>query len=75
MTAKNIFLVRTTAAMIAAGMLIIIAMVGFSYWMLERTRQATEEVLATREIRGAMLDLFSVLQDAETGQRGYLLTS
>ncbi len=75
MTAKNIFLVRITAAMIAAGMLIIIAMVGFSYWMLERTGQATEEVLATREIRGAMLDLFSVLQDAETGQRGYLLTS
>jgi signal transduction histidine kinase len=55
-------------------MLILLAMIGFSYFILERTRDATEEVLATREIRGALLDLFSVLQDAETGQRGYLLT-
>ena len=35
---------------------------------------STEEVLATRELRSAIVDLFSVVQDAETGQRGYLLT-
>ncbi len=45
-----------------------------SFWMLERTRTSTEEVLATREMRSALVDLFSVVQDAETGQRGYLLT-
>jgi signal transduction histidine kinase len=55
-------------------MLILLTMVGLSFWMLERTRYSMDEVLATREIRGAMLDLLSVLQDAETGQRGYLLT-
>ena len=49
-------------------------MVGLSFWMLERTRTSTEEVIATREMRSALVDLFSIIQDAETGQRGYLLT-
>jgi signal transduction histidine kinase len=49
-------------------------MVALSFWMLERTRVSTEEVLATREVRSSLADLLSVVQDAETGQRGYLLT-
>jgi signal transduction histidine kinase len=65
---------RATAAFIALGMLILLGMVGLSYWMLDRTRQSTEEVLVTREMRSSLVDLLSVVQDAETGQRGYLLT-
>ena len=49
-------------------------MVALSFWMLERTRSSTEAVLASRGERSALVDLLSVIQDAETGQRGYLLT-
>jgi len=72
---SNPVLMRATAAFTAVGMLVLLAMVMLSYLMLARTDKATEEVLATREIRAALIDLFSVLQDAETGQRSYLLTT
>jgi signal transduction histidine kinase len=49
-------------------------MVALSFWMLERTRVSTEEVLATRGQRSSLVDLLSIIQDAEIGQRGYLLT-
>jgi len=65
---------RATALFTLIGLVALLAMVGLSFWMLERTRASTEEVLATREMRSALADLFSVMQDAETGQRGYLLT-
>ncbi len=74
MALSNFTLMRATAAFIALGMLILLGMVGLSYWMLDRTRQSTEEVLITREMRSSLVDLLSVVQDAETGQRGYLLT-
>jgi signal transduction histidine kinase len=71
---KRLKAMRATAAFVAAGMLILLAMVALSYWLLERTRASTAEVLATREARSALVDLLSVVQDAETGQRGYLLS-
>lgn len=74
MPVSNLTLMRATAVFTAIGMLILLAMVALSYAILERTRQSTEEVFATREMRSSLVDLLSVLQDAETGQRGYLLT-
>lgn len=65
---------RTTAAFVVAAMLVLVVMVALSYWLLERTRASTDEVLAERETRSALVDLMSVVQDAETGQRGYLLS-
>ena len=71
---SNLTLMRATALFTLIGLAALLAMVALSFWMLERTRNSTEEVLATRELRSAIVDLFSVVQDAETGQRGYLLT-
>jgi signal transduction histidine kinase len=71
---SNLTLMRATALFSAIGLAVLLAMVALSFWMLERTRASTEEVLATREIRSNLADLLSVVQDAETGQRGYLLT-
>jgi signal transduction histidine kinase len=65
---------RATALFTLIGLAALLAMVALSFWMLERTRTSTEEVIATREMRSALVDLFSIIQDAETGQRGYLLT-
>ena len=55
---------RATALFTLVGLAALLAMVGLSFWMLERTRNSTEEVLATREMRSALADLFSVIQDA-----------
>ncbi len=74
MPISNVNLMRATAAPSALGVLILLAMVALSFWMLERTRSSTEAVLASRGERSALVDLLSVIQDAETGQRGYLLT-
>ena len=74
MPVSKLTLMRATALFTLIGLAALLAMVALSMWMLERTRTATEEVLATREMRSGVVDLFSVVQDAETGQRGYLLT-
>lgn len=67
-------LMRATVSFVAVGMLILLGIVGLSYWMLDRTGQSTEELIATRDMRSRLVDLLSVVQDAETGQRGFLLT-
>jgi signal transduction histidine kinase len=65
---------RATALFTAIGLAALLVMVGLSVWTMQRTNASTEEVLATREMRSALADLLSLMQDAETGQRGYLLT-
>ena len=74
MPVSKLTLMRATALFTLIGLAALLAMVALSFWMLERTRTSTEEVIATREMRSALVDLFSIIQDAETGQRGYLLT-
>jgi CHASE3 domain sensor protein len=71
---SNFTLMRATAVFTSIGLVILLAMVVLSFWMMDRTRASTQDVLATRELRSSLVDLLSVVQDAETGQRGYLLT-
>ena len=65
---------RATAIFTFIALFVLLAMVVLSFWMMERTRASTETVLTMRELRSSLVDLLSVVQDAETGQRGYLLT-
>jgi signal transduction histidine kinase len=65
---------RATALFTLVGLAVLVAMVALSFWMLERTRVATEDVLSSRGQRSALVDLLATVQDAETGQRGFLLT-
>ena len=65
---------RVTAVFTLVGLAVLLAMVATSFWMLQRTRASTDAVLSTREVRSSLVVLLSVIQDAETGQRGYLLT-
>ncbi len=39
-----------------------------------RARENTDDVVNTLEIRGELREVLSLLQDAEIGQRGFLLT-
>ncbi|WP_439594721.1 sensor histidine kinase [Falsiroseomonas sp.] len=65
---------RITLALTALGFAILLALgVGF-VWLVQETRSYAAAVVATQQIRVAASELLSVLQDAETGQRGFLLT-
>src|SRR5690242_14542420 len=68
-------LVRSTVLAILVGLLALLAIVGTSIWLVGRTQTYSDGLIAARQERSALVDLRSLLQDAETGQRGYLLTS
>src|SRR5579863_7149735 len=61
-----------TMLVIASAMVAVIGLVSFQSSASRRV--AARELNGSREIRRATDDLLSLLKDAETGQRGYLLT-
>ena len=66
---------RRTVTLLLAAALALLGIVGASLWLVERTRDHADEVQAAQEMRLRAFRVLSLLQDAETGQRGYLLTS
>ena len=55
--------------------LVFILLIGVSQFLLsQRFIQAAHWVNHTHEVRTAISELLSVIQDAETGQRGYIIT-
>jgi len=67
--------VRSTTLFLLAGAIALIAIVGASVWLGQRTQQNADAILAVREMRAAFGDLRTNVQELETGQRGYLLTN
>lgn len=66
--------VRNSLIMLSCGIALLVAIVLSAIYLIVQTRQSFERLVAERSIRSTASDLFSMLQDAETGQRGYLLT-
>ncbi len=52
----------------------VIAMAVFTFNVLERQENAADAVLHTYQVIGRLEDILGNITDAETGQRGYLLT-
>lgn len=67
-------LARNTLGLMAAGTAILIAIVIFSYLLVGSTRQSAREVEIGRDVRIAASSVLSNLVDAETSQRGFLIT-
>jgi len=67
-------LARNTLGLMAAGALVLVLITAFSFWLVGQTRENASEVEAGRSVRIAANSILTVLLDAETGQRGYLLT-
>ncbi|RDE09989.1 sensor histidine kinase [Pelagibacterium lacus] len=65
---------RTSLALIIVGLIALVGIVGTAIWLVERTQGHFEAVVEARETRQAAVDLRNLLQDAQSGQRGYLLT-
>ncbi|ODT68681.1 MAG: histidine kinase [Pelagibacterium sp. SCN 63-23] len=66
--------VRSTALLLLVGLLTLLGIVGTNVFLVERAQVYFDEVLEGRVARRAAIDLRTTMQDAETGQRGYIIT-
>ncbi|GEO83671.1 MULTISPECIES: sensor histidine kinase [Alphaproteobacteria] len=74
MRGTNASFARMTLPMLAIGMLLLIVIVISSLWLVNHTQNTFEFINGERQIRRTAADLMQNLVDAETGQRGFLLT-
>lgn len=66
--------VRSTALLLAIAFLALATIVGTTIWLVENNNYWFNETTASRLARSSAVNLRNALQDAETGQRGFLLT-
>jgi CHASE3 domain sensor protein len=64
----------TVRVMFASAAILLLLSVGVMYIIGQRTLEATRVVSRQHVITGHIVSLLSTLKDAETGQRGFLLT-
>lgn len=69
----NVF-VRSTTLLLAVAFLALASIVGTTIWLVENNNYWFNETTAARVARAATVNLRNALQEAETSQRGYLLT-
>ncbi|WP_374447124.1 CHASE3 domain-containing protein [Stella sp.] len=66
---------RATVAILVAGALALLAIVGASVWLVEQTSDHAEDLIAAQQLRARTSALLGSVQDAETGQRGFVITA
>jgi signal transduction histidine kinase len=57
-----------------AGFAVLAAIIGARAWLIEGQRRDQEAMISASQFERNLTEVLSLLQDAETGQRGYLLT-
>jgi signal transduction histidine kinase len=67
-------LVRSTVLFILVGLAALLAIVAAMFWLVGETDVNSKNLIKARAERSSLITLRSLAQDAETGQRGYLLT-
>ncbi|MCX2977360.1 PAS domain S-box protein [Halieaceae bacterium IMCC11814] len=68
--------IRTTSIRgIALLFAVLLAFLAIRVWVSEESNNAAQWVTHTQEVEKTLRGLLSIIQDAETGQRGYLLTT
>jgi diguanylate cyclase (GGDEF)-like protein len=53
---------------------LLILIIGMNFWLSNKSEEAEEWITHTHLVQSSLSQVLSALQDAETGQRGYLLT-
>jgi two-component sensor histidine kinase len=66
------FVVRSTIGLLIVGFLTLIAIVGTTVWLGERSRIYFNEVVTARDMRVAAVELRTALLAAESSQRGFI---
>ena len=74
MPISNAAFVRSTVVLLIVGMLALLGIVGTSLWLVNKVQDYFTGFIEVREARSAAADLLSLLKDAETGQRGFIIT-
>lgn len=74
MPISQLSFIRTTVTALLVGLAALLAIVAVNLWLVRQARVYSNTVTAARLQRSAVVDLRNMLDDAETGQRGYLLT-
>ena len=69
----NVF-VRSTTLLLAVAFLALATIVGTTIWLVETNNYWFNETTSARVARTVTVGVRNALQDAETGQRGFLLT-
>ncbi len=60
--------------MLGLGVALLVGMVATSLWLVQANNKYSQETAELRRLRASILDVLTTVQDAETGQRGFLLT-
>ncbi|SEN93161.1 Two-component sensor histidine kinase, contains HisKA and HATPase domains [Rhodospirillales bacterium URHD0017] len=68
------FVIQSTIVLLAVGLFTLLAIVGMTIWLNERSQTHFQEVIEARDIRSSAVALRSALQAAESSQRGFLLS-
>lgn len=72
--AQETYIGRIGAPGFVAAFAVLLGVFGMDTWQSLESRKAFEWVSHTRAVQAQLSKVLSTLQDAETGQRGYLLT-
>ena len=68
------FVVQSTIALLAVGLLTLLVIVGMTIWLGERAHVYFDEAIEARDTREAAVELRSAVQTAESSQRGFVVT-
>jgi two-component sensor histidine kinase len=75
MPLSSSFVVRSSVALLVAGFVALLMIVGTTIWLGERAQSLFSSVADARSVRGIAVDLRNAIQTAESSQRGFLATS
>jgi CHASE3 domain sensor protein len=67
------FVVNFTVVALAVGLLSLVAIIGATVWLGERSQAYFDDALRLRDTRSAAVELRSAVQSAESSQRGFLI--
>jgi signal transduction histidine kinase len=74
MLSKRRSLIRSTSIALALAGMVLTSLVVSMVYLVYKTQDFVDGAVKARVVRSAAADLLLALQDAETGQRGFLLT-
>jgi two-component sensor histidine kinase len=65
--------VGSTLVFLIIGFLALLAIVGMTFWLGERSQSYFDRAIEARDTRGAAVDLRNAVQTAESSQRGFMV--
>ncbi len=66
--------IRNTLLALAASAAVLVGIIASTLYLVYETQSYAEQLIGSRRVRSTTADLLLMLQQAESGQRGYLLT-